>query len=63
MIVLCSISCRVKLQLQKEHMKINAKKENKLVAAWISFSWPGWILLEMITAAFFLLGVKNNFYV
>lgn len=35
-------------------MKINAKKENKLVAAWISFSWPGWIFLQMITAAFFL---------
>ena len=53
MIVLCSISCRVKLQLQKECLKIHAKNENKLDAAWICFSWTGRILLGMITAAFF----------
>ena len=38
MIVLCSISCRVKLQLQKEHMKINAKKETN------------WLQLEFLSA-------------
>ena len=63
MIVLCSISCRVKLQLQKEHMKINAKKETNwlqlefLSADQAEFCWK-WLLQH-----FFLLDVKNNFYV
>ena len=47
----------------KEYLKIYAKKK-KMAAAWISFRWIGWILLEMITAGYFCESdVKNNFYV
>lgn len=48
------VLCRVNLQLQKEYLKINAKKEKKLAAAWISFNWIGRICWKRLLQAIFV---------